>query len=143
MNEDQIRTLYQRIDNLKIDQKAVWGKMNVSQMICHCADGIRMALGTKKPTAYGTRSAAEIMALAKAGKIVPTPPGFGQVEGEGTPSVDFEKDRQLLKDLIMEFSKSDKDFIFAPHAYFGTVTRERWNILVIYHLDHHLKQFGV
>ena len=143
MTEDQINTFYQRIDNLKIDEKAIWGQMTVTQMLCHCADQIRMALGTKKPTVYGTRAAAEIMALAKTGQIVPTPPGFGQVEGEGTPSINFEKDRQLLKGLIIEFSKSDKDFIFAPHAYFGTVTRERWNTLVIYHLDHHLKQFGV
>lgn len=143
MNEDQIRTLFQRIDNLQIDQKAAWGKMNVNQMICHCADGIRMALGTKNPTVYGNISREEVLALTKAGKTVPTPQGYGQVEGEGTPPTNFESDKQLLKGLINEFSKLDEAFAFPPHAYFGTLTRERWNGLVIYHLDHHLKQFGV
>jgi Protein of unknown function (DUF1569) len=143
MNEDQVRTFYQRINNLKIDQKAVWGKMNVSQMICHCADGIRMALGTKNPKVYGNISRDEIIELAKAGKTVPTPDGYGQVEGDGTPPIDFESDKQLLKDLIKEFSKPDEAFVFPPHAYFGSMTREQWVSLVIYHLDHHLKQFGV
>lgn len=143
MSEDQIRILFQRIDNLKIDQQAAWGKMNVSQMICHCADGVRMALGTKNPKVYGNISREKIIELAKAGKTVPTPEGYGQVEGDGTPATDFENDMQILKDLIMEFSKLKEDFVFPPHAYFGTLIRERWNDLVLYHLDHHLKQFGV
>jgi hypothetical protein len=126
-----------------MDQKAAWGKMNVSQMVCHCADQIRLALGTKMATSQRSINPEEIIALAKAGKTVPTPPGFDQVAGEGTPPIDFESDKQTLKGLIIEFSKLDKDFAFPPHPYFGTVTRERWNGLVIYHLDYHLKQFGV
>ena len=63
MTEDQINILYQRIDNLNINQKAIWGKMNVSQMICHCADGIRMALGTKNPKVYGNISREEVIEL--------------------------------------------------------------------------------
>lgn len=143
MTEDQTNILYQRIDNLNINQKAIWGKMNVSQMICHCADGIRMALGTKNPKVYGNISREEVIELSKAGKTVPTPEGFGQVEGDGTSPVDFESDKQLLKDLINEFSKLDEAFAFPSHAYFGTLTKERWDGLVVYHLDHHLKQFGV
>lgn len=83
------------------------------------------------------------MVLAKAGKPVPTPEGFGQVEGEGTKPTDFGSDVRLLKEHIRAFSELKDNFECAPHPYFGQLDKKKWTNMVAYHLNHQLKQLGV
>ena len=47
MTEEQATIFLQRIDKLTIDHQGTFGVMNVNQMICHCTDQLRVALGTK------------------------------------------------------------------------------------------------
>lgn len=143
MAKDKIDVFFLRIDKLTLQHKALFGKMNVHQMICHCADQIRMALGEKKSTEYGKVDPNEIIAIARAEKTAPTPKGFGQVEGEGTKPIDFNEDKETLKKYIIKFSELHASYRFSTHPYFGDIDRKRWESLVNYHLDHHLKQFGV
>ncbi|MEX0314799.1 MAG: DinB family protein [Allomuricauda sp.] len=143
LTEDQVQDFFVRIDNLQIDQKPLFGKMDAHQMICHCADFFRMAFGQKKATEYGQVDPKEITARAKQGETVPTPKGFGQVEKDGTQPIDFEEDKEILKKYILEFKQLGDNYVFAPHPYFGDLTREKWTGLAIYHLNHHLEQFNV
>ena len=117
--------------------------MNAHQMVCHCTDQIRMALGTKKAEEDNTVNLREILLLARSGKMVPTPKGFGQVEGEGTIPSDFNNDKSVLKQHIIEFSEAKDSYDFALHPYFGKLDKEGWSEITNYHLNHHLKQFGV
>ena len=142
MTKDRIEGFFLRIDKLTLQHKALFGKMSVHQMICHCADQIRMSLGEKKSTEYEKVDPKEIIALTRSGKTVPTPKGFGQVEGEGTKPVDFNEDKETLKKYIDRFSELPIDYEFSEHPYFGNMNRKQWESLVNYHLDHHLKQFG-
>ncbi len=112
-------------------------------MVCHCADFFRMVKGTKQAEVYGEVDAEEIKALARSGKPTPAPKGFGQVEGDGTKPTEFKRDKEVLKDFILEFSRFPEDYNFAIHPYFGTLDHKRWTGLAIYHLNHHLGQFGV
>ena len=68
----------------------------------------------------------EVIELSQAGKTAPTPKGFGQVEGDGTPPTNLENDIRILKELILQFSELDKNYEFAEHPYFGLISRERW-----------------
>jgi len=110
-------------------------------MVCHCTDFFRLALGHKMAEEYNVVDPKEIMALSLSGKTVPTPKGFGQIEGDGTLPTNLENDKIILKEFIFEFSKFNGDF--AEHPYFGMMDRKRWEELAAYHLNHHLKQFGV
>jgi len=143
MTEEQVDHFFQRIDELTLEHKPLFGKMNVSQMICHCTDQIRLALGTKNALEYGQVNPTEILSLAKSGKPVPAPKGFGQIEGEGTNPTHFDNDINVLKEHIVKFSELAYDFKFGRHPYFGQVDRKLWNGMVTYHLNHHLQQFGV
>lgn len=143
MTEEQRTSFYQRIDSLSPEQKAHFGKMNVSQMVCHCTDQLRLALGTLKPQEYGKLTPKEIFAFYNAGKTVPTPKGMDQIAGEGTRPTTFVADIKTLKQHIAEFSKLDDNFEFGEHPYFGMLNKEKWSSLTVYHLDHHLKQFGI
>jgi len=117
--------------------------MNTGQMVCHCTDLYRLAFGTLKAKAYGNRTREEIFAFVNVGKTVPTPEGLDQVKGEGTKPTDFEGDIEILKQHMAEFSELDDNFEFGEHPYFGKLAMEKWRSLTVYHLDHHLKQFGV
>lgn len=143
MTEDQITKYFQRIDSLTLTQRPKFGTMNANQMICHCADQIRMALGSIEIGAYDTIKPEKVIELVQSRKTVPTPKGLDQVSGGGTLPTNFENDKKVLKQHISDFSKLEDTFDFKPHPYFGSYGKKQWVQLTIYHLDHHLKQFNV
>lgn len=143
MEDEEIEIIFRRLDKLHSNSKPIFGKMNAHQMICHCSDQIRLALGTFKAEEYGKLKAKEVIALSKAGKTVPAAKGLGQVEGGGTKPTVFENDRMVLKQHVLEFSKLDEDFEFGIHPYFGKMNKEKWTRLTLYHLNHHFEQFGL
>lgn len=63
-----------RIMNLTPDSKRQWGKMTVNEMVCHCADQIRVALGKIE-----TRPAGNTLTRTVANRLVllglPAPKG--------------------------------------------------------------------
>ena len=140
---EQIQNFFFRVEKLNLESTPKFGKMNVNQMVCHCSDFFRLALGTKKALEYGVIDPKEIIELSRSGKTAPAPKGFGQVEGNGTLPTDLENDKRILKAYIVQFAQIDKDYEFAEHPYFGFLSHERWTELAQYHLDYHLKQFGV
>ncbi|MEL6975401.1 MAG: DUF1569 domain-containing protein [Bacteroidota bacterium] len=141
--EEQIAVFLKRIETLHSESKPKFGKMNVNQMVCHCTDFFRMAMGTKKAYEYGAVDPKKVVELSRSRKTIPAPKGFGQVEGDGTSPSTLENDKRLLKEHILQFSELDNNFEFAEHPYFGHISRERWIEIANYHLNHHLKQFGV
>jgi Protein of unknown function (DUF1569) len=142
MMEEEIQHFFQRIDKLTTEHKALFGKMNAHQMVCHCTDQLRAAMGTKELFEFGKVDPNEIIALAKSGKTVPTPKGLGQVEGDGTKPTSWDNDIKLLKEHILDFFRLADDFNYAPHPYFGSMNKKSWTRLVIWHLNHHLAQFN-
>lgn len=142
LSPEKVEIFCHRIDALAPDAEAQFGKMNAHQMICHCADLLRLSMGLIKGRTYGARSAAEVFAFISAGKTVPTPDGFDQVAGDGTRPIDFETDRETLKQLFRTFAGLPADYDYAAHPYWGKMNREGWIKAVKQHTNHHLKQFG-
>ena len=44
LNEEDRKELIARVNNLSEDDKRLWGKMNVNQMVCHITDGLRVSM---------------------------------------------------------------------------------------------------
>lgn len=63
--EQQAQEFFTRIDKLSPGLKPKFGKMNVNQMVCNCADFFRMAKGTKKAEQYGVVDLNEIVKLSR------------------------------------------------------------------------------
>lgn len=137
--------LLNRIDLLTLDTKALWGKMNVTQMLAHTAAGMDMASGrlnidrlfigrlmggflksfytNDEPFKKNTPTAAELVR---------------------TNASDFEKEKENLKNLIRDFSEGGIEKCTThPHPFFGKLKAEDWGIGIYKHTDHHLRQFGV
>ncbi len=112
MTEEQIQHFLERIDKLTHEDKPLFGIMNANQMICHCTDQLRLAIGTFMADEYGTVNLDEILAISKSKRTVPSPKGLGQVEGGGTKPTNFRNDVEILKEHILSFSQLTEDFDF-------------------------------
>jgi hypothetical protein len=137
--------ILQRIDKLSPDTKALWGKMNVTQMLAHCGAGMDMAAG---------RINADQTLIGKMiGRFFKSLYTNDKPFGKGTPTitelikndaVDFEKEKNNFKKLLQEFSEGGLEKCTThPHPFFGKLNPEDWGIGIYKHSDHHLRQFGV
>jgi hypothetical protein len=135
-----------RINRLRPDSKAEWGKMNASQMLAHLSQAFRTASGELKlkrvfiGKLFGSFAKKKfITGEGPFSKNSPTDKTF-IITGER----DFDKEKEILLSLIEKFCSSGIEGVSKdPHPFFGTMTPEQWDILMMKHLDHHLRQFGV
>lgn len=134
-----------RIDKLGHDSQPEWGKMNVAQMLAHCASFQDIANGNSLPKRHllGRLIGWYVKPLFYNDKPLdrnlPTDRSILIVDEK-----DFEAERHALKQRIVEFqSNGPEKCTKHPHPFFGNFTPEQWGIGSYKHLDHHLRQFGV
>ncbi len=132
-----------RIQLLSETSAAQWGKMNVYQMLKHCARAEEMYLGKKNykrqllgfilgqfvlksilkgdnPLARNARTSADFIVKETAGDVM------------------AEKQRWI--ELIQEYENYRAPGIV--HWFFGKMTKEQVGQFAYKHADHHLRQFG-
>lgn len=147
-NSDDRATLLGRIARLTPDAQRQWGKMNVSQMVCHSTDQMRIALGEKAAADFGNFLHKTIIKYLVI-NVIRAPKGKIKTiseldqDREGTPPADFASDKQSLVEIIDRFVNRSETGTFTAHPVFGKMTNEEWGKLAYKHLDHHLEQFGV
>jgi hypothetical protein len=141
-----VNEVKERMGRLTPDSARVWGKMNAPQMLAHCAAGMELALGDKKPP--------RMLAGWILGWIVkPMALKDGEPMRRNSPTMpelviqderDLGMERVRLSGLIDRFAAGGPAGCTThPHSFFGKLTAEEWAILQYKHLDHHLRQFGV
>jgi len=150
LNSADKEELLQRITSVQPSDQRLWGKMSAHQMICHLADGYRVYTG--EISAEPVRAPAFVKSLVRTAALymplhwpkgrIPTLPKIDQAAGYGTRPVEFEKDVQILCELLDRFTKLKPDFVFNPHPGLGALSYSQWMRLGYLHSDHHLRQFG-
>ncbi|HMT27658.1 MAG TPA: DUF1569 domain-containing protein [Bacteroidia bacterium] len=147
MNQDLIKpevkaSIIARINKLSPQSVALWGKMNVAQMMTHCQAQLRVAVGDEKLNhsimgmLFGNWARKKLLEDKPFSKNLPTAPSF-IVKNQP----DFEEAKNKLIGLITRFNENS--ITKNPHPFFGKMTIEEWSTGTWKHLDHHLKQFGV
>jgi len=133
-----------RIEKLGPENKALWGKMNVSQMMAHCANALDLAMGNIKPKRQfigkllGWLFKRSYTSEKPFAKNVPTIKG-----GEVVEEKKFEDEKyRLLERLEFIHSKGYSICTDHPHPILGKFSPEEWGKGMYKHLDHHLRQFG-
>ena len=130
-----------RINTLTPDSKAIWGKMNVGQMLTHCQMPIGVAYGTHK--LQGSFIIKLIGPLFKSVLYNKKPYKQGLPTDRSfviTEQKDFNQEKNKLLDMISGFTENN--ITGERHPAFGKLTKEQWSKATWKHLDHHLKQFG-
>lgn len=147
LNETELKELISRIENLKETNIRLWGKMEVNQMLCHCADGVRMALGilpVKDKSNIITRTLLRwyVFRMKEFPKSTPTVDEMNQEKELSTKPVSFELDKKELLQLIQKFQDADEETLAPASPVFGKMSKEQWGWLNYMNIDHHLKQFS-
>src|SRR5436190_24200 len=135
--------IIERINKLTPESKALWGKMNVSQMLAHLQMPIGIAYGTHQPKGsfllrlIGPLFKSKLWDENPYKQSLPTDPTFVMISNDK----DFEKEKVALVDMINRFTESA--VAGERHPVFGKMSKENWSKATWKHIDHHLKQFGV
>lgn len=142
-SNDRIDIL-RRFEKLNANSPAQWGKMNVTQMLCHCQAPLKVATGELPlkqgviGLLFGKIAKKSLLKPGNFQQNLPTAPEFKVV----TTILDFEKEREKLFQLIRKFGETGPLTSRGKHPFFGAMTEEEWDALQWKHLDHHLRQFG-
>lgn len=137
--------LVKRYENITLDSKAGWGKMNAGQMLKHVADNAEMEFGD---THLSRRFIGRLIGRLVVNQIVkddkpnaknqPTHPKM-IIKGE----VNFSKEKERVLKLVARLGIVDAaEFENRVHPFFGKMKSKEWSIWIYKHLDHHLRQFG-
>ena len=139
----------ERINKLTPGSRALWGEMNVSQMLAHLQQPILVAFGQLKlkgglmALLFGKIAKKQMVNDKPFKKNIPTMKEF-KFTGKNTPQKEFLKEKDILLSYVDRFIKDGPEVIAnETHPFFGRLTLEEWDILQWKHLDHHLRQFGV
>ncbi len=144
-DDQKSSSIISRINQLSPQSKALWGKMNVSQMLAHCQPPLQVAMGETMLKRnlfgflFGKMAKKTVVSDKPYKRGLPTAPSF-IVKDERN----FESEKQKLVQLITRFSSGGPAVLTKdPHPFFGKMTVEEWDKSQWKHLDHHLQQFGV
>jgi hypothetical protein len=145
--DPQVTTLLiSRVNQLKPESPALWGKMSVDQMLAHCNVAYEMAFTNKHPKPNALMRFL-LKAFVKKGvvnevpykKNLQTAPVFII---KGRKNFEEEKSR-LIRYLEHTLALGTDHFEGKESLSFGPMTAQEWNNQFYKHLDHHLQQFGV
>lgn len=133
-----------RIDALRADSPRQWGKMEIAQMLRHCQQPLRVALGElplKRSligVLFGRMAKRQLLADQPWKHGQPTAPEFVV-----RAPCDFATEKSALRALVERFGSGGPGVLTKlPHPFFGPMTADEWQTLQWKHLDHHLRQFG-
>lgn len=133
-----------RIQNLRADAQAQWGKMSAAQMLAHCQVPLRVASGELKlkrgliGLLFGKLAKKSLVKPEPFKRGLPTAPEFVVRDAR-----DFVVEQQKLVELVQRFGqRGPAGLTREPHPFFGPMTSAEWDLLQSKHLDHHLRQFG-
>lgn len=139
--------ILQRVEKLTPQSKALWGKMNVAQMLAHAALAAKFPTGEVRPE----NSPVLIQFIGKLikKKVLgndeplrhnsPTSPEIKVVDPK-----DFQQEKSnFIHQINLLYEGGEKGVIAEKHTFFGKMTPAEWGVLNYKHADHHLRQFGV
>ena len=141
----RVSEVKERLEQLRPESHRLWGKMNASQALAHCAVPFEWALGDKRPPRMfvGRIIGGLVKRLALGNdkpirRNSPTAPDLVVADER-----DFETERVRLRGLIDRFAVVGPSGCSSyPHSFFGRLTPDEWAVLMYKHMDHHLRQFG-
>jgi hypothetical protein len=136
--------LLARIESLRPDAPAAWGRMDPARALAHAAAALEAATGVlpvkRKWIGYllGPLVKGLLLGPRPFSRNAPTAPEF-LVPGPR----DFATEKARLLAAIERFAALGRAGLEGRgHALVGPLTGEQWGRLQGKHLDHHLRQFG-
>lgn len=142
------RELVERLRALDAGAESHWGRMTVTRMLRHLADGYRMGLREHPAEPIPTvlpkilRRWIGLWTPFRWPRGLPAPPSLKPGDPDESLA-DFESERDALMAVMTRFSRAPSDHDWPAHPSLGGMSRREWMRWGWRHADHHLRQFGV
>ncbi len=133
-----------RVDALQPASQRQWGKMDVSQMLAHCASTMDMASGRlNTPRIFVGRILGPLFKSILTNEKPFSKNSPTDKELRISDPRDFARERDRLKQGVLCFYEGGEGKCTRhPHPFFGPLSPQDWARGMYKHLDHHLRQFG-
>ena len=133
-----------RIETLRPTSPRQWGKMDVAQMMAHCAITMDIASGRLNlPRVFIGRLIAPFLKSIYVNEKPFRKNGPTGKELVVADQRDFGQEQEQLKMKIRQFYEGgEAKCTRHPHPFFGALTPQEWSRGMYKHLDHHLRQFS-
>ncbi len=145
-NQSNRAKLIGRLNELNGNEKPLWGRMTVDQMMSHLVQAgdlpFAATLPDKSTIVSRTFIKPLILYVLPIPKEVKTSAEMDQ-QAKGRSPGEFEADRRLLVDSLHKLGTLSVNHECIYHPMFGKMSAKEWGLIVHKHIDHHLKQFGV
>jgi len=143
-DDEDRQAILDRIDRLTPATPRQWGRMDVAQMMAHCAFPLEQAVAGRARQRligriFGPFARKKVLSEAPFNRNSPTDPDFKVADPR-----EFAVEKTRLLAAIEAFVQRGRAQISRSiHPFFGRLSGGDWGWLMFKHLDHHLKQFGV
>ena len=133
-----------RINAVKANTPAHWGKMNAAQMMAHCQASFHAFFSEGKVKQglmgrlFGSTAKKRLFSDKPWPKGLPTDKSFVVADER-----DFVIEKEKLEGCIKHFVAEGYMVPSRMHPFFGRMSSQEWARFSYKHLDHHLRQFGV
>ncbi len=144
--KEDVEEIVARVTKLSPNSKAVWGKMNVAQMLAHCNVTYEFIYDNKhaQPNAFKKF----LLKLFVKNIVVSEAPyrRSSQTSPEFIIKTDkdFETEKHRLINYVVKTQEFGEEYFDNKLSHsFGNLSKTEWNNMFYKHLNHHLTQFGV
>ncbi len=131
---------------MRPDSVRRWGTMTAHQMVCHCADACRMALGEATPRDISTGATRHVIKWIALYAPMRWPAGVQTVEEFDQRTAGTRPDgvrgRRRRARAAARTGSGRRGGAWPPHPIFGPMSEAAWLRWAYLHMDHHLRQFG-
>lgn len=136
--------LLERLERLRPDAKAQWGKLTPPRMICHLYDSLQVAAG-EAPAQFKPGPLANPILRWLLAYVIPFPKEKAQTAPEMllTQPAEWQADLSTLHEQLRAAAQRGPQGKWARHPAFGDVPGTLYGVFIYKHFDHHLRQFGV
>jgi hypothetical protein len=143
--KDTAQEIIARVQQLQPGSQRQWGRMDVAQMLAHCANTMDMASGRLNiPRVFIGRILGPLVKPIFTNekpfaKNSPTDKKLRIIDAR-----DFAREQERLIEGVRQFHEGgEAKCTRHPHPFFGPMNPPDWARGTYKHLDHHLRQFGV
>jgi hypothetical protein len=144
LHPQSYQEMLRRLEGLSPSSRALWGQMDVSQMLAHLATALGETMTTNKVRQtflgriFGRVAKRQILTKGLS-KNMPTSPSTKIADAR-----DFAREKErFVRELERLVRGGEAGITKQPHDFFGRMTPSEWARLQYLHIDHHFRQFGV
>jgi hypothetical protein len=153
LNEPARAELQQRLEALRPDTPARWGRFSAPQMVSHAIQSIGMMTGAvpvaakKVPWAFSHAPVKHLLIyVLPFPKGLPTAPELlarAHVDGTSASEGPWNEERKAFALALQSIPAVASKNEWPPHPAMGPLSGPQWGTLMYRHLDHHFRQFGI